>query len=524
MLGIGKLRFPLRGISLNLNMASVIEGLESVDLERKKEKERKEKQEELKIPIIGKEIYVTREEVPPGRELMRAEGMGFTNVLVRESDGSYRYVVNEWMLTRNDKKLINLILSDVMMFQEQYYDKLVAGRLEEVIQDIVRKYRLETEFNLRKDVVMYYVLRDTIGFGMIQPLIYDWNITDIDVKGTEPVRVKMRRFAGRWINTNVRFPTEIALRRFTSRIASLYGRGISEATPLVSFMYKSKDGSLRFRVAASFGGVKSEQTTVQIRKFPAKPFLFNDLIKFGSLSPEAAVAIWMMVDHKGKVAYSGPVGTGKTTLLNAALAMFDPRKKLVTIEDIEELALRFKGNSWVPYYARGGEFYEIVKFALRITPDLLILAEVLGRELGDVIASQTGHGLAFTIHANTVEEFKLRVRMLLRMYYGENASEELINSVMRELWSLLFLNIKEDRRVLDQIYMVDISTGDMIRVYQHPTDFDMDRFLWQLHSRTNIPVSDLRDEFEDRLDFLLTHMDLELEDFYRELVRWYYRR
>lgn len=510
-------------------MVSVIEGLESELEEKKKEKKgkkrgEKEEEEELEIPLIGERIYVTREEVPPGRELMRAEGHGYTNVLVRDSDGSYRYVVNEWMITKNDRRMITLILKDVMMFQEQYYDKLVAGKLEEVIGEIVRKYKLETEFNLRKDAVMYYVLRDTIGFGMVQPLIYDWNITDIDIKGTDPVRVKMRRFAGRWIDTNVRFPNELALRRFVSRIASLYGRGISEATPLVSFMYKSEDGRLRFRVAASFGGVKSEQTTAQIRKFPEKPFLFNDLIKFGSLSPEAAVAIWMMVDHKGKIAYSGPVGTGKTTLLNAALAMFDPRKKLVTVEDIEELALRFKGNSWVPYYARGGEFYEIVRFALRITPDLLILAEVLGRELGDVIASQTGHGLAFTIHANTVEEFKLRVRMLLRMYYGERASEELISSVMRELWSLLFLDIEGDKRVLGQIYMVDIGTGDMIRVYQYPTEFDLDTFLRQLHARTNVPIIDLREEFDDRLDFLLGHMDMGLEEFYGELVRWYQRR
>ncbi len=488
-------------------------------------KGRKGKEEgALKFPILEREIHVTREEVPPGAELMRAEGVGYTNVLVRGEDGSYRYIVNEWMLTKADRKMINAILTDIMRFQEHYYDLLVQGKIDEVVRMIVKKYRLENEFNLRRDVVMYYVLRDTTGFGMVQPLIYDWNITDIDIKGTDPVRVKMRQFAGKWINTNVRFPSELALRRFTSRIASLYGRGISEATPLVSFMYKSKDGSLRFRVAASFGGVKSEQTTVQIRKFPSKPFLFNDLIRFGSLSPEAAVAIWMMVDHKGKVAYSGPVGTGKTTLLNAALAMFDPRKKLVTIEDIEELALRFKGNSWVPYYARGGEFYEIVRFALRITPDLLILAEVLGRELGDVIASQTGHGLAFTIHANTVEEFKLRVRMLLRMYYGEQASEELIDSVMRELWSLLFLNIRRDKRILDQIYMVDIRTGDMIRVYQHPDVFDLDKFLEQLHIRTNVPIEDLKDEFGDKLEFLLTHMDLELEDFYRELVNWYHTR
>ncbi len=502
--------------------------LEAVSQEGGKEKGVKKKAaeeiSEIRMPFIGREIYVTREEIPPGRELMRSEGLGYTNILIREADGSYRYVVNEWMITRNDKKLINMILSDIMRFQEEYYDYLVEGRIEDVIGIIVRKYKVETEFGLRKDLVLYYVLRDTIGFGMIQPLIYDWNITDIDIRGTKPVRVKMRRFAGRWINTNVKFPSEIALKQFTSRIASLYGRGISEATPLVSFMYKNEDTNLRFRVAASYGGIKSEETTVQIRKFPPKPFLFNDLIRFGSLSPEAATAIWMMIDHKGKVAYSGPVGTGKTTLLNAALAMFDPRKKLVTIEDIEELSLKFKGNSWVPYYARGGEFYEIVKFALRITPDLMILAEVLGKELGDVIASQTGHGLAFTIHANTVEEFKLRVRMLLRMYYGENASEELIDSVMRELWSLLFLTIKGDKRILQHIYMIDIETGDMMKIYEHPTSFDLDTFLLQLRSRTNVPLDELREEFEERLNFLLNHMDLELEDFYEELVRWYNKR
>ncbi|MEM3372170.1 MAG: type II/IV secretion system ATPase subunit [Candidatus Korarchaeum sp.] len=492
--------------------------------EAKKREEGKGATYLLRMPGIDRQIIITRGDLIGGQEIMGFEGVGFSNVLKRFENGSLKYIVNEWILSEREKIIVNLILSDIMRFQEYYYDDLVAGKIDEIIERVIRKYRVQEEFRLRRERLLYYVQRDTIGFGLIQPLIYDPEITDIDIKGTDPVRVKMRRFAGRWVETNVSFPDELNLKQFVSRIASLYGRGISEATPLVSFVYKSPDERIRFRVAASYGGIKSEVTTAQVRKFPEKPLLFNDLIRFGSLSAEAAAAIWMMVDYKGKIAFSGPVGTGKTTLLNAALAMFDPRKKLVTVEDIEELALRFKGNSWVPYYARGGEFYEIVRFALRITPDLLILAEVLGKELGDVLASQTGHGLAFTIHANTVEEFNLRFRMLLRMYYGEQASEDLMSMTIRELWSLLFLNIREDRRILDQIYMVDIRNGNMVKVYQHPFDFNQDEFVKQLAMRTNYDVETIERDFLDRIEFLTMNMDRKLEELYEELIRWYNAR
>ena len=478
----------------------------------------------FKIPYTDRELLVVQGKLIGGQDLLRFAGVGFLNVLKRFEDGSLLYIVDEWDITEKEKKIISLILSDLIRFQEFYYDDLIAGRLEEVVERIVKKHGLTIEFKLNRDKIMYYVFRDTLGFGLIHPLIYDPHITDIDVKGADPVRVKIREFAGRWIDTNVRFPDEFSLRQFASRVASLYGRGISEATPLVSFVYKSSDRQLRFRVAASLGGVKSEQTTVQIRKFPPKPFLFNDLIKFGTLSPEAAAAIWLLVDLKGKIAFSGPVGTGKTTLLNAALAMFDPRKKLVTIEDIEELALDFKGNSWVPYYARGGDFYEIVKFALRITPDLLILAEVLGRELGDVLASQTGHGLAFTIHANTLEEFRMRVRTLLRMYFGETASEELVETFEREIWAVVFMNTRENRRVLERMYMVDIETGETGMIYRYPVDFNLDDFLKQVSERTNIEAEILGREFLDRLKFIEDHMDDELEEIYAALLEWYNNR
>jgi len=494
---------------------------------KRKDGEREEAKEEIfkfEIPFIGREFLITREKVLGGQDLLRFSGIGFLNVLKRLEDGSLRYVVNEWSITDKEREMISTILSDLIRFQEFYYDDLVAGKLDEVVGKIVSKYGFDIKFKLSRDKIMYYVIRDTLGFGLIHPLVYDPHITDIDVKGTDPARVKIREFAGRWIDTNVRFPDEFSLRQFISRVASLYGRGISEATPLVSFVYKNLKDQIRFRVAASLGGVKSDQTTVQIRKFPPKPFLFNDLIKFGTLSPEAAAAIWLLVDSKGKIAFAGPVGTGKTTLLNAALAMFDPRKKLVTIEDIEELALDFKGNSWVPYYARGGDFYEIVKFALRITPDLLILAEVLGRELGDVLASQTGHGLAFTIHANNLEEFKMRVRTLLRMYFGENASEELIKTFEREIWTVLFMSTRENRRILERMYMIDVRTGETTDIYRYPVDFDLDEFLRQVSERTNKEVNELGREFLDRVKFIEDHMDDGLEDLYASLLDWYNSR
>jgi pilus assembly protein CpaF len=254
---------------------------------------------------------------------------------------------------------------------------------------------------------------DLLGYGPLQPLLDDDSVTEIMVNG--PSRVYVERH-GLIERAPAAFAGEGHLMRIIDKIVSEVGRRIDEASPMVDA--RLPDGS---RVNAIIPPLALCGPTLTIRKFSRRPYTLLDLIRFGTLTEQAAEFLAECVRGKLNVLISGGTGTGKTTLLNALSAYIPEGERIITIEDSAELQLQQRHV--IPLEARPpnvegqGEvrIRELVRNALRMRPDRLVVGEVRGPETLDMLqAMNTGHdGSLTTIHANSPRDALSRLETLV---------------------------------------------------------------------------------------------------------------
>lgn len=253
-------------------------------------------------------------------------------------------------------------------------------------------------------------LRDMLGYGQLDPMIADDKLEDIMVTAVgKPVYVYHRKYG--MCFTNVIFETEDMIRYLIDKIARMVGRRIDQQTPLLDA--RLPDGS---RVNATIPPVSLEGPTISIRKFRKDPLTIIDILNYGTLSLDVAAFLWLCVDGLGakpaNIIFAGGTGSGKTTLLNAATTFVPERERIISIEDTAELQLPHK--HWVRFETRPpnvegrGEITmdDLVKNALRMRPDRLIVGEVRGPEARTMFtAMNTGHeGCMGTLHSNSAAE------------------------------------------------------------------------------------------------------------------------
>jgi pilus assembly protein CpaF len=254
---------------------------------------------------------------------------------------------------------------------------------------------------------------DLLGYGPLQPLLDDDSITEIMVNGATQVYVER---SGRIERTAAVFASDAHLMRIIDKIVSEVGRRIDEASPMVDA--RLPDGS---RVNAIIPPLALCGPTLTIRKFSRRPYSLLDLVGFGTLTEQAAEFLAACVRGKLNVLISGGTGTGKTTLLNALSAFVPEGERIITIEDSAELQLQQRHviplESRPPNVEGQGEIRirELVRNALRMRPDRLIVGEVRGAETLDMLqAMNTGHeGSLTTIHANTPRDALSRLETLV---------------------------------------------------------------------------------------------------------------
>jgi pilus assembly protein CpaF len=256
---------------------------------------------------------------------------------------------------------------------------------------------------------------DILGYGPIEPFLRDDTVSEVMVNG--PDRVYVER-AGRIEETNVAFVDEAHLVRIIEKIVSQVGRRVDEASPMVDA--RLPDGS---RVNAILPPVSLSGPTLTIRKFSREPYTIDDLIELGTLTSRAASFLDACVRGQLNILISGGTGTGKTTLLNALSAYVPEDERIVTIEDAAELQLQqphvVRLESRPPNIEGEGEvrIRELVRNALRMRPDRVIVGEVRGAESLDMLqAMNTGHdGSLTTIHANAPRDALNRLESLVLM-------------------------------------------------------------------------------------------------------------
>jgi pilus assembly protein CpaF len=254
---------------------------------------------------------------------------------------------------------------------------------------------------------------DILGYGPLEPLLRDDSVTEVMVNGADRIYIER---AGKIERAGVTFVDDAHLLRIIDKIVSSVGRRVDEASPMVDA--RLPDGS---RVNAIIPPLSLRGPTLTIRKFSRDPYTMDDLINFGSVTPKAAHFLAACVQGKLNVLISGGTGTGKTTTLNALSAYVPGDERIVTIEDAAELQLQQEHVITLearPANIEGqGEvrIRELVRNALRMRPDRIIVGEVRGAETLDMLqAMNTGHeGSLTTIHANSPRDALARLETLV---------------------------------------------------------------------------------------------------------------
>jgi pilus assembly protein CpaF len=254
---------------------------------------------------------------------------------------------------------------------------------------------------------------DILGYGPLEPFLRDDSVTEIMVNGGERIYIER---AGKIELSDSTFVDDAHLLRIIDKIVSQVGRRVDEASPMVDA--RQPDGS---RVNAIIPPLALRGPTLTIRKFSRDPYTMDDLINFGSLTPKSAHFLAACVQGKLNVLVSGGTGTGKTTTLNALSAYIPGDERIITIEDAAELQLQqdhvITLEARPPNIEGQGEvkIRELVRNALRMRPDRIIVGEVRGPETLDMLqAMNTGHeGSLTTIHANSPRDALARLETLV---------------------------------------------------------------------------------------------------------------
>jgi pilus assembly protein CpaF len=300
----------------------------------------------------------------------------------------------------------------------QALEKMSREQIEAEVGDIVAEELAKQNHALnhaeRKELVSD-VLHELLGLGPLEPLLKDPTITDILVNGAD--RVFVERY-GVLEPSAARFKDEKHLLRIIQKIVSAVGRRIDESSPMVDA--RLADGS---RVNAVVPPLALDGSLLSIRKFARIPISMDRLIEIGSVPTQVSEVLRAVVGARRNVLISGGTGSGKTTLLNAMSAFIDDRERIVTIEDSAELQLQqhhiVRLETRPPNIEGKGEINQrdLVKNALRMRPDRIILGEVRAGEAFDMLqAMNTGHdGSMTTVHANSPRDALSRVEQMIGM-------------------------------------------------------------------------------------------------------------
>jgi pilus assembly protein CpaF len=286
--------------------------------------------------------------------------------------------------------------------------------VERLISDLATERRVQLNGREQRQLATELV-DDMLGLGPLEPLLLDDTINDIMVNGPDHTFVERN---GKLVQVPVRFRDWTHLTNICQRIAASVGRRVDEASPMVDA--RLKDGS---RVNIILPPLSIDGPALSIRKFSKKPIDFEKLIQYGSLTVPIARILEIAARCRLNIIVSGGTGSGKTTMMNAMSRFIDPSERVITVEDAAELQLQ------QPHVVRletrpaslegKGEINsrDLVRNALRMRPDRIIIGEVRGAEAFDMLqAMNTGHdGSMSTIHANNTRDALARIENMVQM-------------------------------------------------------------------------------------------------------------
>ncbi len=335
-----------------------------------------------------------------------------------------------------------------------------------LVQRVIEDERIVLNQHERHNLVLD-IQNEMLGFGPLEPLLSDPTVSDILVNTHAQVYVERH---GRLELTEVAFSDNAHLMKIIEKIVSRVGRRVDESSPMVDA--RLPDGS---RVNAIIPPLAVDGPILSIRRFSVKPLAIEDLLALKSLTPPMAEMLQALGVAKINVLVSGGTGSGKTTLLNLLSGFIPANERIVTIEDAAELQLR------QPHIVRletrpaniegAGEVTQraLVRNALRMRPDRIILGEVRGPEALDMLqAMNTGHeGSLATIHSNTPRDALARLENMVGMAGVHLTARAIRQQICAAVTVVIQVTrLSDGARKLVSIHEVTGMEGDMIAMHE----------------------------------------------------------
>jgi archaeal flagellar protein FlaI len=433
----------------------------------------------------------------------------YSRVSYNDRTKEYLYEVIEPQLTAHEKQLVEhlkatltrILGSDVGNLSTADKRAYLRGEAEEYFRS-----RGITLGPLSMERIIYYVLRDFVGYGPVDALIFDTEVEDISCDGVE---VPLFIFHGKYesVKTNVVFPDEESLNSFIVMLGQRCAKAVSVSSPIL-------DGTTPegHRVQATYAReVTTRGASFTIRRFKERPFTPVDLVAMGTASEEMVAYFWLAAEQGESVIVCGGPAAGKTSTLNAIALFIPPTAKIVSIEDTREVNLPHE--NWIPGATRSGtgdrgpdgkaagevDMFDLVRAALRQRPNYIIVGEVRGRETYTMFqAMATGHTTYSTMHADSVKSMVNRLenppintpRILLSA----------LNNVIIQIQARTEKGVVRRLKQVLEIVGFEPETNELITNTVYEWDPGTDKFVFKGHSFLFDKIMDLKNYGPDEMD------------------------
>jgi flagellar protein FlaI len=341
----------------------------------------------------------------------------YADIVRNPISNAITYTVIEPELDEAD--VINLAnLKDLVVKELKIQSKNIESRmlaetyLRKKINELYERHSFEVS-RRKKEVYIYYLIRDNIGFGKIESLMHDPMIEDISCDG-DNINIYVWHRIYESISTNLKYESSEELDSLVHRLAYLCNKHLSVAQPMLDASLP--DGS---RINITYGKeITRRGSTFTIRKFKSDPLTIIDLINYKTITTQMAAYLWFIIENRLSLLVSGGIASGKTTLLNCISMFISPDKKIVSIEDTPELKLPHE--NWIQSVTRTNTgltnessnitLFDLLQASLRQRPEFIIVGEIRGKEAYTLFqAIGTGHLGMATIHGDSVDSVIYRL-------------------------------------------------------------------------------------------------------------------
>jgi flagellar protein FlaI len=469
------------------------------------------------------------------------EPYSYVRITLNRETNAYLYEVIEPQLNETETEVLQFLKDTVNKTLDYTLDDASKKDKEEYLRKSIDSLLLSRGIKLTevsRERIMYYLIRDFVGYGIIDVMMTDPAIEDVSCDGTRvPIYIFHRKFQS--MRSNIIFKNDDEANSFIIGLAQKCGKTISVADPLLDATVP--DGS---RLQATLAReVTTRGTSFTIRRFRDNPFTPVDMMKMKTMSVDIVAYLWLAIEHGESMFVVGGTASGKTTTLNALFLFIPPQSKIVSIEDTREINLPHE--NWIAGLTRqsgggkGGvktvsdiDMFELMRAAMRQRPQYLIVGEVRGKEAYTLFqAMATGKTVYSTIHADSVRSMVHRL---------ENPPIELPRLLLSSLNLVLLqgqvkVGRQMTRRVKGIIEIVGIEpeTNELITntvfSWSPATDvfsYNGHSFLFEkIMSAKNLTNDQMKEEYQKRIDVLNYMMKTNVKNHmeFAKVISGYYR-